>query len=293
MTPRIILLIFLLSLFSCTQKKGETENANLNQKQIDLIKDFAAKMTISINQYQYDFVRNAWDKNAFETKVVGLNEFEQSIFNRFYDKELSKNIENANIDLVNKLKYSNGKIILTNMKIFDNFVEATYSMIFDNGVDFCKYRIEIINEKPKLSDFYSFRDEIWQSQNVKNIIRLYSKHAQKKETYMSILYSEKALQMRDSLTALEYLYNIPPTNLTGNYLSIRKINLAQAINDSILAQVLVSEFEMNKSIYIKYLYSHYFNDSILLQEVFEKLGKEVGGNNSVLDSLKTSNYLWK
>ena len=173
------------------------------------------------------------------------------------------------------------------MKIFDNFVEATYSMIFDNGVDFCKYRIEIINEEPKLSDFYSFRDEIWQSQSVKNIIRLYSKHVQKKETYMSILYSEKALQMRDSLTALEYLYNIPPTNLTGNYLSIRKINLAQAINDSILAQVLVSEFEMNKSVYIKYLYSHYFNDSILLQEVFEKLGKDVGGNNSVLDYLKT------
>lgn len=75
---------------------------------------------------------------------------------------------NVNIDLINKLEFNNGRIILSNLKIVGNHGEATFSMIFDYGVDFWKYRTEIINDKPVLSDFYSFRDEIWQSQKPAN-----------------------------------------------------------------------------------------------------------------------------
>ena len=297
MKPRIIVSIFLISFFSCTHGKREPKGSPLNQQQIEQIKSFASEMAVSINQYQYDFVRSAWDKNAFKERVSELNKTEQTVFNHFYDKELSEGFMNINIDLINKLKFNHGKIALTNMRIFENYGEATFSMIFDYGIDFWKYRIELRNETPRLTDFYSFRDEIWQSQNIKNVIRLNSKYTavskERQEANRSLLNSERALLRRDSLAALEYLYEIPETHLIGNSLSIKKINLAHAIHDSIFAQVLTSEFETNQSIYMQYLYGYFFRDTVLLNKVFGELEKEVGASNTVLDSLKTLNYLWK
>lgn len=69
MITRIIFFMLLISLVSCTGEIKEKKEIPLNQPQIELVKEFASKMAESMNQYQYDVARNAWNKNAFKARV--------------------------------------------------------------------------------------------------------------------------------------------------------------------------------------------------------------------------------
>lgn len=293
---RILFFLILISLSACSRELQKPSKTPLSPEQTKQLSDFASKMAESINHYEYAVVRNAWDKEAFKNRVDGLSKTEQTVFDHYYEKELSEVTMDVNIDLINKLKFNNGSIILTKLELVENHAEATFSMLYDFGVDFWKYRIELRGNKAILSDFYSFRDELWQSENMKNIIRLNSKYTatskERQAANISLNNAEYALLSHDSLKALKYLDEIPATHLIGNALSLKKINIAYTLNDSIFSQVLTAEFAHNKSIYIKYLYSYYFNDSTLLHEVFGDLGKVVGENNAVLDSMKTLDYVW-
>ena len=63
--------------------------------------------------------------------------------------------------------------------------------------------------------------------------------------------SNEALTYGDTLEALYSLYDIPETHQLGNGLSIRKLNLAYTLGDSVYANVLATEYDKNKSLYIK------------------------------------------
>ncbi len=96
--------------------------------------------------------------------------------------------------------------------------------------------------------------------------------------------SEERLRLGDTLEALNYLYDIPESRQTGNWLTFKKLYLAQSLGDAIYSSVLGTEFENNKSLYVKYLYHLYFSDSSDLETVYSILSKEIG-ESVTLDSL--------
>jgi hypothetical protein len=293
------ILIYFASVFifvACTSNSDEKDQKPFTSTERKTIEDFVNRLTESFNKYEYDLVRNSWDKEAFRKRVKKLDNSEQRLFNQYYENELSTVILNVNIDIVNKLKYNQGRLMLSQLTFNAGYAEIVYSLIFSGNVDFWKYRIELINDTPKLTDYYSYRDELWQSDNMKNIMNLNSKYTsvskERQQTNWSMAESERYLRAGDSIRALEELYNIPKTHVI-NSISIKRINLAQQISDSVFISALKKEKEMNNGIYINYLYCYYFQDTAGLNQIFSRLENEVGTDNEILDSLKTLNYFWR
>lgn len=292
----LFIIFIFITFLGCKNNKKVKEVKLLTEIEKKIITNFSKKLTASINKYEYNFTRNSWDNNKFRKRITKLNSTEQAIFNYYFDKQFSKNILNGNIDLINKLKFNNGKIFLSKIIFFSEHAEIIFTLRFSTNVDFWKYRVELKNNKPILTDYYFYRDECWQSQNIKNIIKLNSKYTaiskQRLQANKNLLESEKQLKNGDSLYALELLYNIPKTHLIGNTLSLKRINLAYKINDSLFFLTLLKEKKLNKSIYINYLYGYYFYDTLELNKVFNKLEMDLGVKNEIIDSLKSLNYFW-
>jgi hypothetical protein len=261
------------------------------------IKDFAITLTRSLNNYEYELIEKVWDNQLFKRRVKTSNKIERNLLNHFFEEEIGKQVYYVNIDLINKLKFNNGNLKLSKIIYYPRHVEIIYSMTFDKNVDFWKYRIELKDSVPKLSDYYSYRDEFWQSDNLENFLKLNTKYTavskERQQANSSLIQSEKYLGYGDSLRALDILYEVPSTHSVGNAISLKRINLAYEISDTTFASVLLKEKELNNSLYINYLYAYYFGDTIELNNVFSELNKELGVKNDLLDSLKTLNYFWK
>jgi hypothetical protein len=269
----------------------------LSETEKKTIKDFAFSLTKSINKYEYEFIEKVWDNELFKQRVKASNEIERSLLSHFFEEKLGKQVYYVNVDLINKLKFNNGKLKLSKIIYYQRHAEIIYSMIYDRNVDFWKYRIELKDSVPKLTDYYSYRDEFWQSENVKNFLRLNTKYTavskERQQANGSLIQSDKYLVYGDSIRALEVLYDIPSTHTIGNAISLKRINLAFEISDTTFASVLLKEKELNNSLYINYLYAYYFTDSLELDHVLGELNQELGIKSDLLDSLCTLNYFWK
>jgi hypothetical protein len=269
----------------------------LSETEKKTIKDFAFSLTKSINKYEYEFIEKVWDNELFKQRVKASNEIERSLLSHFFEEKLGKQVYYVNVDLINKLKFNNGKLKLSKIIYYQRHAEIIYSMIYDRNVDFWKYRIELKDSVPKLTDYYSYRDEFWQSENVKNFLRLNTKYTavskERQQANGSLIQSDKYLVYGDSIRALEVLYDIPSTHTIGNAISLKRINLAFEISDTTFASVLLKEKELNNSLYINYLYAYYFTDSLELDHVLGELNQELGIKSDLLDSLRTLNYFWK
>ena len=178
---------------------------------------------------------------------------------------------------------------------YDSYSELILLLTFKGVYDFFKYRIEFIKNDPNLTDFYHYTDNLWYSEKVINMLRMNSKYDafsdQRHQANGAIRASEQALIIGDTLEALYSLYDIPETHQEGNWLILRKLNLAITLGDSVLADVMATEHKNNKSLYMNYLYNYYFGDTATLKSTYELLAAELG-ESETLDSLITEGYLW-
>ena len=293
---RIQFIILLITFLSCNNVNNDKTSQSLTKSEKELIKTFSKNLVSNINSYQYDTLRNAWHSQIFRGRVRGLTKTERNVFDYYYDKEFSRLIRNDNIELVNKLKYNDGKLYFSKIIYYPEHAEIVLSFNYQSNIDFIKYRVQLLNGVPFLVDYYSYKNELWQSKNVTNMIRLNSRYTagstERQQANRCMSESDDYLRKGDTLAALTKLYEIPISHLLGNGLSIQKINLAYNLHDTIFASVLQLEKESNNSNYISYLNAYYFNDTIAMDSVFEQLGKKLGDKNKLLDSLKTFEYFW-
>lgn len=109
---------------------------------------------------------------------------------------------------------------------FDNHSELLLLITFDGTYDFFKYRIEYLRNKPNLTDFFYYTDNLWYSEKVVKMLQLNSKYGafsdKRHLANESLSSSKKSLSKGDTLEALYYLYNIPETHQSGNWLSLQK-----------------------------------------------------------------------
>jgi hypothetical protein len=190
------------------------------------------------------------------------------------------------------VKYYLNKIIY-----FPKHAEIVLIMEFGKSADFWKYRIELFEGKPKLTDYYSFRDEVWASENMKNTIILNSKYLntsnERTKANRCLYESENYLRNGDTLSALEILYEIPETHLMGNAISYKRLGLALVFDENIFYEALELEKEINPSRYINYLYGYYYGDSIILNNVILELESDLEIKSRVIDSIKVMSYFWQ
>lgn len=292
---RGLYLVTILLLIGCSTNKpaSHTELTLENKKTIE---QYAQQLTKSINDYDHVLIRSSWSNEAFAKRVKNLNNVQRNVFNYIFDKEIKDEIKFNNISLVNHVNLKNGKIYVSKIEHFDVHSEITFLSIFDDSYNFIKYQVEIINDKPYLCDLFDLKSGIWYSQTVKNIINLNSRYdmfsEERRMANLAMRSSNDELRKRDTLSALYYLYEIPETHWVGNGLSLMKLNLALGVSDSTYGEVLETEFEHDQSLYLKYLYYQYWNDSVNLNNVYNIL-KGQTGDDIKLDSLIKSKSLWR
>lgn len=240
-------------------------------------------------------INNSWNNEAFKERISNrVNKTQQTVLNHIFKTDLRMSIKTGNLSIVHRVNADQGKISFMRLDHYDSYSELLLLMTFKGVYDFFKYRIEYINNTPNLTDFYHYTDDLWYSEKVINMLRLSSKHNafsdERHSANRAIRASEDALIAGDTLKALYSLYDIPKTH-QGNWLSLRKLNLAIVLGDSVFSDVMASEHENNKSLYINYLYSYYFGDTTNLKSTFKLLAAELG-ESETLDSLIMEGYLW-
>lgn len=283
----------LVFLFACSEPK-KPDRAILTPEQQSEIESISNELINSINGFEFSVINNCWNNEAFKERVsTHLNKPQKSLLNHIFEKDLRMTIKTGNLSIIHQVNSDNGKISFFSLTHFDFHSELTLLLTFDGRFNFFKYRIEFINNKPAITDFYHYKDNLWYSEKIVNMLRLNSKFDaysdERHQANRAVLVTERALNNGDTLAALYSLYDIPETHQLGNGLSMMKLNLAFSLGDSIYANVLATEYDKNKSLYMKYLYKLHF-DSANLNSVYELLTTELG-NSAALDTLiKQQNY---
>jgi hypothetical protein len=272
-------LFFLLLLVLSCKNSDKSEFQLLTEEEKTKIESLSHRLITSINEFDFSVVNNHWSNEAFKERVSNITGTQKSVFEHIFEKDLKRTIKVGNLSIIHLINSNQGKASFLKLEHLKDHSELTLLLTFNSSFNFLKYRFQIVKGKPALCDFYQFADNLWYSEKIINSLRLASK-------------SEERLILGDTLEALNYLYDIPESHQTGNWLTFKKLNLAQSLGDTIYSSVLVTEFENNKSLYVKYLYHLYFSDSSDLETVYSILSKEIG-ESVTLDSLISSRSYWE
>ena len=287
--------IILTFLFGCSEPK-ETKHPKITPEQQVQIGSFSNELIKSINDFDFSVINNSWNNEAFNERISNqITKTQQSVLEHFFDEKIGRTIKFGNLNIIHRVNSDHGEVSLLRLDHLERHSELILLLTFEGIYDFFKYRIEFIGNKPSITDYYNYADNIWYSQKIISTLRLNSKFdAFSDERHLanqSLLNSKKQLSIGDTLEALYYLYDIPESHQTGNWLSLRKLNLAMSLSDSIMADVMVTEYQKNKSLYIKYLYNYYIGDTTNLNSTYELLALELG-ESQTLDSLVNNGSLW-
>lgn len=291
----IIPVLIITSILSCAEP-SKKKRPPLTADQKAKIEMFSVKLIKSINGFDFSVINKSWHNEAFKERVSNhINKTQKSVLEHIFEKDLRMKIKSGNLGIIHRVNKGHGKVSKLRLDHFDEHSELILLMTFDGYFQLIKYRIEYINHKPNLTDSYDYSDNLWYSQGIVNMLRLNSKYDafsnKRHQANRALNNYHQALNIGDSLGALDALYNIPESHQIGNWLSMTKIDLAANLGDTILANVMATEHEVNNSLYMNYLYNFYMGDSSKMQSSYSILASELG-ESKTLDSLISTGYLW-
>lgn len=294
MFKQVCILFISILLVSCSGKSEAP--AKLTPGQKATVERYATQLVKSFNSHDYSLIRDSWNHNTFKKRVNGLSKTGQAVFNHIFEKDVKDDIKYTNLLIINRISKEGGQTHLTRTEHFDIYSEITFAITFPGSYSFIRYRIEMIGNKPYLTDMYDFRDGTWYSESIKNIVNLNVRFdglsEERRMKNMALRQSDEFLKRGDTLGALVELMEIPDTHWVGNGLSLKRLNLAISVNDSVYTDVLHTEIYSNQSLYLKYLYCLKFNDPEILSNVYEEL-KSLTGSSERFDSLILSESTWQ
>ncbi|MFY0593839.1 hypothetical protein [Roseivirga sp.] len=287
--------LFICLITSCTNSEKANKVALTDEAQ-NRIQSYSEELIGSINNFEFSIINNSWDYSAFRVRVSEkINKTQRSVLNHIFDDNLRMTIKSGNLSIVHRINSEKGHVSLIRLKHFEYYSELTLLLTYDGYFNFFKYRIEFIQNSPKLTDYYDYSENLWYSEKIKSVLELNSKYIahspERRQANLALDQSRLALQAGDTLEALYLLYDIPDSHSKGNSLSLRKLGLAVTLGDSIFSDVLFTEFDRNQSTFMKYLYHYYESDTTNLKLTINLLSKQLGGS-SKLDSLFEQGYLW-
>lgn len=284
-----IIIIFLLSCSSQDRQLTAEEKSEINV--------FVSNLTASIQNLEYDFLRSSFNHEAFKQRVSEYIDADLTAFKYIYDEKIKIEVDIANNELINKQKYSNGEIKHLSTEFRRSHAEVSYLLFFDKSFSLLKYRIEKYGPKLILSDYFMFTQNVWASEYMSHIALVNKRHLAGSENRIKAnknfrLYRE-SIALGDSSTALYYLNKIPETHQVGNYLSLLKIRCAAGVSDTVFVEVLITEQETQKSLYLDYLTSYYLSDSLEFEKVCGMLSKTYAIPEKELKQIRNAELMWQ
>ena len=294
---RLLLLPFLTSYLYLSCAPSDNSNSSvLTNMQKSEIDSCAHQLVESINNFDFAIINQAWNNKAFKERFTTLSSAQQSVFDHIFKKDIERTIKVGNLAIIHTVNENQGTARRFDLQHFEHHSELTILLEFSDWFSFFKYRFEHVGGRPVISDYYQFTDDLWYSEKMLNALKMNSKYkafsTERTQANQALLDYRQYLQQGDSLSALQALYNVPETHQSGNWLSLKKLNLANTLNDSIYAEVLAEEYATNRTIYIQYLYSYYVQDAENLKSVYDVLASELGESEE-LDSLVKSGSFWR
>ena len=291
-----IAIVCLFALLAACGEVKKSDSQKLNDLDRKKIESLSTRLINSINGYDFSIINSSWNNDFFKSRVVNLNKTQRSVFEHYFQKEIKRTIKVGNLSIINQVNDGNGKVARLNLQYFDYHAELTLLLTFEKRFDFFKYRIEMYEDIPVISDFYHFKDNCWFSEKLINLLHLSTKFDGTSEVRrmanQALTASEKYLNYGDTIGALNALDGFPEAFRIGNSLSLRRLEVALMIDDSMYTQVLEKEFESNKNLYIQYLYGMHFYDNNRLDDVYRLLSQEFGKSEK-LDSLVSCGHYWE
>ena len=293
LVSKLFLLLLLVS--SC---KDSGENGQLSPSQITSINQFVDELNKSLDNFEFDFIKTAWSHSIFKRRIGKLGNIGHGVFDHIYETTVKSSILRFNLDLINKVKHSGGILRYIKTNISDGYAEVTYLLIDEGYYSFIKYRIDIENERPYLTDIYSFKEDQWFSNSMRQVVLLNTKHTalSPKRHQANRALSDYQMAMNDGNYeyAFDVLNQVPESHQIFNDFKIARINTAAQLGDSILRKTIELENDLNdgNNIYVDYLMAFYLNDSTYRNDVDRRMQFEIGIPKILLDSLKSNNLIW-
>lgn len=285
-----LVLLIVFSAFSCQEKpKSFTDQEKAT------IQQFATQLEKSINAYQYELLHSAWDNDLFKQQLGGLTSTDRTILNYAYEKDYADYLQLLNASEVNTLKYNNGRIYLSNIQFVHNQAVLSFSRQYENIVDFIRYKVVLKGLLPKLCDFSSLKEDSWESENLRQSIKFYAQYQASSEVRQL---ANRALgQLESTIVAGNYddallqINNLPPVPIPDRRILLKKIQITNSLSDSLYGQTLEQAVETDDGLFFQYLYHYYYEDSLALEQVFQKLATKTK-EEALIDSLRTGQYFW-
>lgn len=275
-----------------SEKKAATP---LSAENKTLIGVYARALVKSINDYDHKLIRQSWSYQAFRERVKGLNGTQRDVFNYIFDKEIKDDITFSNVSLINEMNLAGGTAELLELRHFESHSELSIIFHFDEAFSLIRFRIAMVDDKPYLCDRYNFREEVWYSESIVNMINTNVRYdmfsEERHQANQALGEATRLLHKGDTLNALYYLYAIPDSHWQGFGLSLRRIQLASVLPDSTYAETLVTEYENNEGLYVRYLYAVMFEDSLELSKARADLLDHFE-QAPLLDSAMQRGYFW-
>lgn len=291
------IIIILVSLAACQSKEQQKQTAKLDPIECSILKQFCMDLSASINRYEYIKFRRAWSDSTFKSRIVGLSKIEKMLLREYYEDVFASEILNEHIETITTLKAHNGSIKFEKIKYYPKHAEAIFTHTFLNSVGFWKLKIDLVNERPYITDLYSYTEKKWLSKSVKDFLKLNSKYTsiskERRNANISQLEASKHIRNGDTASALEELYQVPLEYQLGNKLSVQRIRMASMLSESQLLESLQIEEEINPSFYVKYVCAYHFGDTAGLHNSIRQLDKELDIPNTLVDSLYSGAYYWQ
>lgn len=294
---KYFIIISFVLLVSCQSKDEKKQTSKLDPIECSILKQFCTDLSASINRYEYLKFRRAWSDSAFKARIIGLSKIEKMLLREYYEDVFASEILNEYIEVITTLKAYNGSIKFEKITYYPKHAEAIFTHNFLNSVGFWKLKIDLINERPYITDLYSYTEKKWLSKRVKDFLKLNSKYTsvsqERRNANISQLEASKHMRDGDTAAALEKLYQVPLEYQLGNELSVQRIRIASMLSESQLLETLEIEEEINPSFYVKYVCAYHFGDTAGLHNSIRQLHKELDIPNSLIDSLYSGAYYWQ
>lgn len=286
------ILTLLVVFISCSGDKEESPR-KLAEDQKTKIHALSKRFESSLNNSGFKFFQSVWDDKLFEKRIEASN-VNRSVYKHF-QKEFVNNIRNLNINQILDLNEYQGKASCVKVDFFEHHAELSYLFLKTKpkSLTYYKYRVEPKGENVFISDVYDFRSDSWYSEAIIKTMDINAKYKagseERRDANVAIARSKELEAIGDFEGALHYLYEIPETHWIGNYLSLERVGLAVHLDDTTFSSVLIGEYDYNKSLYMRYLYSYYF-DSLEFNEVTNLLKEQT--KSDWIDSLANKSYFW-
>ncbi|MGB5822156.1 MAG: hypothetical protein WBG90_21920 [Saonia sp.] len=285
--------------FAVSSCKDPNTRQSLFPEQIEKIHQFVGELNKSLSHFEFDFVKKAWSHDSFKRRIGKLGNTGHGVFNHIYETSIKSYILNFNLNLINKVKHSGAVLKHIKTNIVSNYAEATYLLIEESYYYFIKYRIEIDDDTPYLTDVYVFKDDQWYSNKMREMVLLNLKHTatspKRHQANRAFGEFQSALDNNDYEYAFNALSQIPESHRIFNYYKIARINTAALLGDSTLIGTIEEENDSvrGNNIYVDYLIAFYLKDSTYQEDVNIRMRKEMGIPKLLLDSLYSNNLIWE